>query len=415
MSLSKTILPFLLALILLPGLALAQFTVDAEYRPRSEFRNGYRILHTPETEPAFFVSQRTRLSVLYESSGYELRVTGQDVRVWGEVEQLRDHPGVNIHEAWARLQLSEELRLKLGRQELIYDDQRLLGSVNWTQQGRSHDAAVLSYRHSDSDLSIDLGSAWNQEAELLQGNRYTINNYKTLSYLWASRPVGPLTASALLLADGFESPDGAPSFRYTYGTHLAYGSGPWQLTGTAYLQSGDDGGRRDISAYMLAGKIAYAWNAVRLFAGYDHLSGGKAGDARPSRHAFHTLYATNHKFYGHMDYFLNVPADTRGGGLQDLYLGVNVSLEESESTAIGLNAHRFALAGEIADPQNPGEVLEPYLGTEFDLSFSHRFTDEVALRLGYSTLFSGSSLKSVQGRNGKEMQHWGWAMLVLTP
>ena len=34
---------------------------------------------------------------------------------------------------------------------------------------------------------------------------------------------------------------------------------------------------------------------------------------------FDTLYATNHKFYGFMDYFLNIPVHTFGLGLRDVH------------------------------------------------------------------------------------------------
>lgn len=52
---------------------------------------------------------------------------------------------------------------------------------------------------------------------------------------------------------------------------------------------------------------------------YDHLS----GDDDPSDgtvRVFDTLFATNHKFYGLADYFLNIPVQTVGRGLQDLAL-----------------------------------------------------------------------------------------------
>ncbi|MDZ7691997.1 MAG: alginate export family protein [Balneolaceae bacterium] len=361
----------------------------------------------------FHLSSSTRLSLNYKSELYEIKVSAQDVRVWGEVEQLQDNASVNIHEAWARMKFSEQLGLKLGRQELVYDDQRLLGSVNWTQQARSHDALVVQFGDPESDLQIDLGGSYNQEAENVFGNSYTLSNYKVLSYLWLNKAFGYFDASALFLTDGFEQQTGQTNFRYTYGTDLNYNRQRWNVSGSAYYQQGDDGSRRNISAYMLAAEVSYNLDFLQFRTGYDYLSGGNANDINPARNTFHTLYATNHKFYGNMDYFLNIPVDTRGGGLQDLYLGTNYKVTEDFNA--GLTYHSFALANEISDPQNITETLDQYLGSEFDLNFSYQFTDEITFNIGYATLFGSTSLNHLQLRDGKTTEHWGWAMVVLTP
>ena len=397
--------------ILMPTLLSAQLTLEGEFRPRTEYRDGYRQLRTPATEPAFFTSQRTRLSMDYESSNYQIHVEGQDVRVWGEVPQLQDNPSLNIHEAWARVDVSKSVELKLGRQELIYGTQRLLGSVNWTQQARSHDALVAQYNDEERNFSLDIGAAYNQQSENLLGNTYQLNNYKVLSYIWLDKQFGALDFSALFLTDGFEPQPDVTNFRYTYGTQLSYSNEPWKISGTAYFQNGDDRTRRNISAHLFAAQASYSWEKLQIKGGYDYLSGGEVGDANPERNTFSTLYATNHKFYGHMDYFLSIPNDTQGGGLRDIYIGAEYQL--NSNTHINLTYHNFALANEIRSPQNASQTLDKDLGSEFDLSFSYRFTGDVTFRSGYSLLTPTSSLDQLQLRNGHELQHWGWAMLQI--
>ncbi|HBQ58501.1 MAG TPA: hypothetical protein DD671_02455, partial [Balneolaceae bacterium] len=122
---------------------------------------------------------------------------------------------VNIHEAWAQIYFSDEIGLKLGRQELVYDDQRLLGSVNWAQQARSHDALVFKYKNLSSSFKLDVGAAYNQEIQNLQGNYYSLNNYKVLSYLWMNKDFEKLSISGLMLTDGFEVSPGEVNYRYT--------------------------------------------------------------------------------------------------------------------------------------------------------------------------------------------------------
>ncbi len=332
------------------------------------------------------------------------------MRVWGEVQQLQDNANVNIHEAWASLSLTEQVLFKFGRQELVYDDQRLLGSVNWVQQGRSHDALLFKYENTDSGFRFDAGGAYNQEGENVFGTTYSLNNYKFLGYLWANKQFGALNASAIFLSDGFQVRPNTTNFRYTFGTHLQYQKDNIKLTGSTYYQSGDDLNRRNIDAYMIAGNASYQFNALSLTGGYDYLSGGDANDSNPDQYAFNTLYATNHKFYGNMDYFLNFPADTRGGGLQDAYIGA--TYKWSPKTTSNLTYHYFALAGNIFDDSSPSDR---YLGSELDFSLTYKFVDDVNIKVGYSTLFNSSSLENLQGRNAEGNQHWGWLMVHFQP
>ncbi len=387
--------------------------MEGEFRPRSEYRNGYRIMKTADVEPAFFISQRARLSLRYQTELYKIKLSGQDVRVWGEVEQLGDTPNVNVHEAWAEVKVADASAIKMGRQELIYDDQRLLGSVNWTQQGRSHDALVLKLRKGDGRLSLDLGGAYNQEAQNLLGNTYTLKNYKVLTYIWLQKKWENFQASFIGITDGFERPSGSVKFRYTYGTHLQYRLNGIHTTGTVYLQSGDDATRENIRAYMYAVKAGYELDAFHLSAGYDYLSGGGADDPNPRRHAFNTLYATNHKFYGHMDYFLNVPADSRFGGLQDLY--VQAVYKRGSASNISLTYHYFALAEAAVNPTVPGEILEKGLGSEIDFSLAHSFSSDISLKVGYSLLSPSGSMETLRGVDADGLQSWAWVMLSIHP
>ncbi len=404
---------FISVIMIFSGSLSAQLSFEGEFRPRTELRNGYRILHTSDSDPAFFISQRTRLNLLFNEEAYQFKLAAQDVRTWGDEAQIKDNANLNIHEVWAEIRATEQFKIKLGRQELVYDDQRLLGSVNWSQIGRSHDAILVKYQNEDSKLSIDLGGAYNQQNESVLGNSYTLDNYKLLSYLWMNKKLGDMDLSGMLLMDGFETIPGNMNYRYTYGTHLNYKINGLVTSGSAYLQKGDDKTRTNISAYMIAGKVSYKIRTLNMAAGIDYLSGGDKDDADPGRYAFNTLYATNHKFYGNMDYFLNIPNDTKGGGLQDIY--ANLGYTMSNAVQMNLSVHNFSLAKEIIYPLNSTASLERGLGTELDISGSYTFGNEMRLQAGYSILLPTDSLEQLQQVSANGMQQWGWVMLVLTP
>jgi len=57
---------FILATVLFPIRAHSQFTISGEFRPRAEYRNGYKTLFTNFDDNAFFIDQRIRLSLYFK-------------------------------------------------------------------------------------------------------------------------------------------------------------------------------------------------------------------------------------------------------------------------------------------------------------------------------------------------------------
>ena len=133
----------------------AQFSLSGEFRPRTEVSHGYKSLASEDQDASTFTAQRTRLNFLYKAQGINTKLVLQDVRTWGSQAQLvgNEDYATSIHEAWAEVFFSPEFSLKAGRQELIYDDHRIFGSVGWAHQARSHDVAIFKY---EQDVKLHL-------------------------------------------------------------------------------------------------------------------------------------------------------------------------------------------------------------------------------------------------------------------
>ena len=134
--------------VMMLGLAsaplLAQFTLSGQVRTRTELRDGFGSPLNEKQDAALFTSQRTRLNVGYEGYRTKFFVAVQDVRVWGQDASTNnrttnaDLNGIMLHEAWAEIGLLDtaitktgrNFSLKIGRQELMYDDSRLLGNLD---------------------------------------------------------------------------------------------------------------------------------------------------------------------------------------------------------------------------------------------------------------------------------------------
>ena len=183
-----------------------QFSLKGQYISRAEMRHGYKSLVASSQDPAFFVSQRTRLMFGYNHEKYRFGLSIQDVRTWGSQSQLNVTDNLlSVHEAWGEIIFKENLSIKIGRQELIYDDHRILGSVDWTMQGRSHDLALLKY--TGTGLKAHVGAAYNQDQEQLNTNVYTVpRNYKTMQFLWMNKKLSEnISASLLFLNNGLQA------------------------------------------------------------------------------------------------------------------------------------------------------------------------------------------------------------------
>ncbi|WP_339648546.1 alginate export family protein, partial [uncultured Salegentibacter sp.] len=120
----------------------AQFNVDGQIVQRGEYRHGYGKLIEENQDAAAFIAQRARINVQYELEKFKFYVSIQDVRTWGNTPQVKANDNfLSLHEAWAETFLTDNFSVKLGRQELNYDNFRFLGNLDWALQGRAHDFA----------------------------------------------------------------------------------------------------------------------------------------------------------------------------------------------------------------------------------------------------------------------------------
>ena len=412
MYFSKNIIFIFLFFIVTQG--YSQLTVDAQLRPRFEFRHGYKTLFPDNADPAAFVSQRTRLNFGFKTEKLNIYLSGQDVRVWGDVPQLNaaDENGFSLHQAWAEIQLISDFYLKIGRQEIVYDDQRFFGNVDWAQQSRSHDAAILKFE--PKYMKLHFGAAYNQDGEALTGNVLTKNTYKSFQYVWLHEDWEKLSASFLFLNNGLQYIDETDEskndtrFSQTAGVHLKANSNKFNFASNLYYQFGKDIADNDLSAYLVSLEAIYSATENLNFAlGGELQSGNDFGAPSNGKNkAFNPLYGTNHKFNGFMDYFY-VGNHIDNVGLVDFYGNIKFSFNKKSNLAIGL--HKFLAAAEILNENSKD------LGCEIDLVTSHKLSEFATIQAGYSQFFAQNGIESVKNNFDGNSNNWAWAMLTIDP
>ncbi|MBK8352630.1 MAG: alginate export family protein [Saprospirales bacterium] len=391
--------------------------LSGQYLTRLEQRHGYRNLANLNSKSAVFFTQRVRLNFDYQNKYVRLFTSIQDARVWGNEPQAQNVGSFGLHEGWAEIFIKDKASIKLGRQELVYDDHRLLGNLDWVMAARSHDGLVIKVNHKNAQLHI--GGGFNQSSENLIGTVYKVKNYKALVFGWYNQKFDSSRASLSVyaVADGMQINDSTPTtkFRFTFGPRADFKYKHLNANIGAYLQAGKTITNRKILAFMANVYAEYISKKISVGLGYDYISGQNGSKTSNTNYnAFYTLYPTNHKFYGHMDYFLDIPTDTKFGGLQDVYLRLNY--RPKPKGMIGFDAHYFFSGNKVADPALAGTYLKLPLGFELDLYGTYKPWDFMDVRAGYSVMAATHSMEIIKPTGSrKAYQGWSFIMVSLRP
>lgn len=415
MKTQKLVLAISLFLMSLP--AWAQFTLSGELRPRAEYNKGVKSLPSEDQTATLFVEQRSRLNMYFQSEKVDMKVVLQDIRTWGSTSQLNKSDNFfSVHEAWIEAPVSKVSSFKIGRQELVYDDHRILGSVAWAQQARSHDVVLFKYAN-ESKLQFHAGLAYNQDNSSPNDPMYNVaKNYKTMQYMWLNKATDQINFSLLFLNNGIQgvkdNGEGKVNFSQTLGPRLVYKADKVNASGAFYYQTGKIGGGEgtDVNAFDFLADVTFkVSDKVALVAGYELLSGTDQNSTDNEIKSFNPLFGTNHKFNGLMDYFY-VGNHGNNVGLQDIY--AKILLKNLNKHALGFHVHLFNSAADIV---SESKTYDSALGTEIDITWGYKFNDVVSLNAGYSQMLATESMEIIKGGSQDEGANWAWLMLTVKP
>jgi hypothetical protein len=408
-----------------------QLSVSLQIKPRIEYRDGSFQPLSSGAKPAAFTSQRNRLSLTYSyRDKFSVHLAPQNVMIWGQdghTQSANNNNGVSFFEAWANLNITRSLSVKVGRQIISLDDERFLGESDWAQGGRSHDAISISY--TKNKLESKLFAAYNQNYKELYGNN--MNNisgslystkdaasYKWMQTWWGNYRFNKRHAVSAVVANiGFQNAkDAADSaktyFSQTIGTNYFFNNKHWAYQLSAYYQTGDNAQGIKTNAYLLSffanRKINNQWNAT---IGTDFLSGNKMTTTSAATNtAFNPYLGTNHKFYGNMDYYY-AGNGHKNTGLVDLYF--KTGYKPAPKWTLDLAIHQFYTSVPLKDED---KNLSSNLGQEADLSFNFIAWKNVSLSGGYSIYLTTPSVLFVKGvTQAAATQHWAWLCLNVNP
>lgn len=354
--------------------------VDAQYRAR--LGTGGGVPESPEQpESGTSLTQRARVGLsLSRTEGPTVRLSVQDAWTWGSApffEPYGSARGLEAYEAFALLPLGPRARLVLGRQEVAFDNQRLVSNAPHSSSGQSFDAVRFEYELRPVSLDVFYARApVRGPAGPLEQQDGSFGGAR--SHFDADEA---LEISVALFVRHLR----AVGTRQTLGTFAAGALGPFDYSAEAYVQTGveDD---QVISAHLWAARLAYTapitWRPT-LSLWVDYLS----GDGTPYG-TFDTLYAENHDQYGLMDRFVHPHNDTLGLGLVDVALrGGWVLLRRLE---VFVDVHRFMAPTRSTAAQGAQSSL---FGEEVDVSADLELTRGARFRAFGGVLLPGNALR----------------------
>lgn len=413
----------IITLILFLGIAQAYAQVDSlkasfDFRTRSELDNGQKTLIPKGKSAEATVLSRARLNLDYYYQNLQVYFSIQDARTWGEnASTTLKNQSFILNEAWAKYQFTPKAGLKIGRQMLSYDDERLIGGLDWSMQGRSFDGAkgifnfsknakleaVITYNNDENDVN---DNATNEIYDVLDGGEKA-KSLQIIHYQYQNE--NKYQFSAIALNSVVQNTTTGTHYNlFTLGVNVKKYFENFGFFGSAYYQGGKNTAAQQKNAYQFSVNADFiASKKFNAVLGTEWLSGRSYDTQATENKSFSPFYGTNHKFNGFMDYFY-VGNHFNSFGLNDYYLKTTTKF--SPKSILLVNVHALTTNGKLASG------LSSYLGTEADLVYTHKFSKAFSMNFGHSFMFADDAMKSVKMvGNPKNLQTWSWIGVNFNP
>ncbi len=302
-------------------------------------------------------------------------VEGTHLKAGGDKanDSIADPDGSRVQQAYIDVKALPDHLFRIGRQEIILDDARLIGNINWRQNGQSFDALSVT-NTSFQDLKL-FASYINQVNTIYLGHM-DLDKLILLHADYSGIKAADISAFCYLLDDDdnprTKAEKRASRDSATYGLRV---KGDLPVTQELMLkyaldyahqsdfEDGDDH-RADMFNTFIGAKVSM----FDLGAGYSYLS-GQDGHHRP----FDTLFSTTHKFNGWADQFVSTNGGGLRDGLQDAYVQVGTDYMGVKLTAV---YHYF--------DTSENEYFDGNYGDEIDLLANRKITDNLSGLLSFA-------------------------------
>ncbi|MBW7956935.1 MAG: alginate export family protein [Deltaproteobacteria bacterium] len=398
--------------------ASADVTFNGEYRARGEYRNNQDFNDTDtvaDDDNRAFIGQRIRLTANAQASDdVSVKITLQDTRLFGAdgtngllTDTQQTNQQVDIHEAYLNVTniFDTPVNFRIGRQELNYGDQRLIGSFGWSNNARAFEG--LKFNYVQDGINVDLFRMTLTETTSATAGS---NDDTTLTGVYATLgqliPNNTLDVYLLNVHTGVGGGTIGDE-RYTIGARLAGSAAGLDYTVEFPYQFGEVSNTVDIKAWALAAKVGYtipgAPMNLRIGAEYDYAT----GDDNPNdndNETFNQLFPTNHGHFGIGD-VVNTWSDIQAWSL-------NASADISEKLRVYVAYWNYTEneATGVDHGSTTGAGADDELGSEIDLVATYKYNNNLTIEAGAARFMPGDGITPA----GTSDDDQDWAYLQIT-
>jgi hypothetical protein len=335
----------------------------------------------------------------------------QDVRWWGsEPNAVTTTPNTGLHQGYVDVKVAEWLDVRVGRQELSYGEERLIGNLDWAQSARAFDGVFLRVTASPTTTVDAFGMMLRPPAWLSSGASGFHNSgqffYGLYSRFRLSKALG-VDGYALGLhndAGSAATGPGPDTNLATLGARVSVSLGALGLLGEGAFQTGQQGAAL-ILAGAFAGRGTYTFAAPgKWYVGAEVLGASGDGDAADTTHrTFNQLFPSGHIHLGFMDYvgWQNVLGFKGSVGFRpfDAHLWLDVHhfrFWDARGASYSASGAQFIAADSGRTDAN--------LGTELDVNATVPLTKYVAVSGAFAVFLPGGGSAS----RGTSPSTWGF-------
>jgi hypothetical protein len=336
---------------------------------------------------------------------------------WDQRHPTPDSDVTDLHQGWMSVGDPKQFPLvaKVGRQEMMYGDQRFIGNSDWVNTGRVFDAAKL--RWIGDGYWVD--GFVSQPVVFYDHHFDEANDHDWFSGIYASsQKLFPWqesqvyflsrNASAQAVSDAALDVPGTPTSArdiYTFGLRmksLPEKLGNWDYGVEAAGQLGSisrSGKRLDQQAYAVFGNGGYtwkdAWAIPRLGLGYEGGSGDSNSKDGKSE-TFDNLFGASHRFYGQMNLLCerNMHIPRVSASIEPLK---KLSINADYLVFVMADTQDFLYPASGSGRNKNGYGIHPnfnsFVGSELDLIASYNAGAFGNFQLGYGHFFIGDYIR----------------------
>ncbi len=376
-------------------------TVGAQYRFRFENRTGAGFR---ENNADGYGLGRLLVDVdVKPVSWLQFHFQGQDARAPGKKNAnpvFRDP--FDVRQAWVQLGDTEKgwIRVRVGRQELKYGGQRLVGPLDWTNTARQFDAAKVNI--GKKDLNIDFFAASVVVVDQNAPNRRRDGNNLHGAYANLNRFAGGGTLEAYglwkttTLVRGSQGRFGDADM-YTTGFRYTRPLGAGFDVETEMARQTGQFAFDDISAwggYWILGYKPPGWAADPRFSLEYQYGSGDADPNDSTMGTFDQLFPTGHLYQGTADQlgWRNV-SDVRAGVAIKPVPKVTLTFNYFSFWLANRNDNLYSVSGRVSVRSPEGGADNSHIGQELDTILVWKPAAHVALGGGFGYFFTGRFLE----------------------